>query len=147
MCSFVVIVDLTCHRFDLFLHCGEIFPTIKMIFFTRKRIETVTVTFYFIIVFKRTSQNTVREAFSRSYISLSFFSQALITLLTFIGVARIFDWVGPNHRSYAMTSSEIFKRGTFWKNLKPWPVLALNQDFVKGRELTLIVKTCKSANV
>ena len=31
-----------------------------------------------------------------------------------IGVARIFDWGGPNHKSPAMTSSEIFKRGSFY---------------------------------
>ena len=30
-----------------------------------------------------------------------------------IGVARIFHWGGPNHKSHAMTSSEIFKRETF----------------------------------
>ena len=31
-----------------------------------------------------------------------------------IDVARIFYWgEGPNHKSYAMTSSEIFKKGTF----------------------------------
>ena len=30
-----------------------------------------------------------------------------------IGVARIFDGGGPNHKSHAMTSSEIFKKGTF----------------------------------
>ena len=30
-----------------------------------------------------------------------------------IGLARIFDWGGPNHKSHAMTSSEIFKKGTF----------------------------------
>ena len=31
-----------------------------------------------------------------------------------IGVARIFDWgEAPNHKSHAMTSSEIFKKGTF----------------------------------
>ena len=29
------------------------------------------------------------------------------------GVARIFDWGGPNHKSHAMTSSKICKRGTF----------------------------------
>ena len=33
--------------------------------------------------------------------------------LQFIGAARIFDWGGPNHKSRAMTSSKIFKRGTF----------------------------------
>ena len=33
--------------------------------------------------------------------------------LQFIGVARLFDWVGLNHKSHAMTSSKIFKRGTF----------------------------------
>ena len=32
----------------------------------------------------------------------------------FIGVARIFDLGGgPNHKPHAMTSSKIFKRGTF----------------------------------
>ena len=31
-----------------------------------------------------------------------------------IGVARIFDWGGgANHKSHAMTSSEVFKKGTF----------------------------------
>ena len=34
--------------------------------------------------------------------------------LQFIGVAKIFDWLGgPNHKSHAMASSKIFKRGTF----------------------------------
>ena len=40
--------------------------------------------------------------------------------LQFIGVARILDWGGLNHKSHAMTSSEIC-------------LLALNQDFGKGR--------------
>ena len=32
-----------------------------------------------------------------------------------IGVAMIFDWRGgSNHKSHAMTSSEIFKRETFY---------------------------------
>ena len=30
-----------------------------------------------------------------------------------IGVARIFGWGGRSHKSHAMTSSEIFKKGTF----------------------------------
>ena len=30
-----------------------------------------------------------------------------------IGLAANFDWESPNHKSHAMTSSEIFKRGTF----------------------------------
>ena len=31
-----------------------------------------------------------------------------------IGVARIFDWGGgPNHKSHAMTSSEIFEKAIF----------------------------------
>ena len=38
--------------------------------------------------------------------------------LQFIGVARIFDWGGLNHKSHAMTSSKIC-------------LLALNQDFTK----------------
>ena len=36
-------------------------------------------------------------------------------LLT-IGVARILDWRGPNHKSHAMTLSEIFKREIFLWN-------------------------------
>ena len=39
--------------------------------------------------------------------------------LQFIGVARIFDWGGQNHKSHAMASSKIC-------------LLALNQDFAKG---------------
>ena len=30
------------------------------------------------------------------------------------GVARIFDWGGPNHNSPAMTSSKVFIRGSFY---------------------------------
>ena len=34
--------------------------------------------------------------------------------LPHVGVARIFDWRGEaNHKSHAMTSSEIFKKGNF----------------------------------
>ena len=40
----------------------------------------------------------------------------------FIGVARIFDWGGLNHKSHAMTSSKIC-------------LLTLNQDFAKGEGL------------
>ena len=42
--------------------------------------------------------------------------------LQFIGVARIFDWGGLNHKSHAMTSSKIC-------------LLALNQDFANGESL------------
>ena len=42
--------------------------------------------------------------------------------LQFIGVDRIFDWGGLNHKSHAMTSSKIC-------------LLALNQDFAKGEGL------------
>ena len=42
--------------------------------------------------------------------------------LQFIGVARIFDWGGLNHKSHAMTSSKIC-------------LMALNQDFAKGEGL------------
>ena len=45
--------------------------------------------------------------------------------LQFIGVARIFDWGGLNHKLHAMASSKIC-------------LLALNQDFGKGRGLKLI---------
>ena len=34
----------------------------------------------------------------------------IFTLLLTICVARILDWRGPNHKSHAMTSSQIFKR-------------------------------------
>ena len=33
--------------------------------------------------------------------------------LQFIGVPRIFDWGGLNHKSHAMTSSKFFQRGSF----------------------------------
>ena len=42
--------------------------------------------------------------------------------LQFIGVARIFDWGGLNHKSHAMTSSKIC-------------LLALNHDFANGEGL------------
>ena len=42
--------------------------------------------------------------------------------LQFIGVARIFDWKGLNHKSHAMTSSKTC-------------LLALSQDFAKGEGL------------
>ena len=42
--------------------------------------------------------------------------------LQFIGVARIFDWGGLNHKSHAMTSSKIC-------------LLALKQDFAKEEAL------------
>ena len=42
--------------------------------------------------------------------------------LQFIGVARIFDWGDPNHKSHALMSSKIC-------------LLALNQDFAKGEGL------------
>ena len=45
--------------------------------------------------------------------------------LQFIGVARIFDWGGLNHKSHAMTSPKIC-------------LLALSQDFGKGRGLKLV---------
>ena len=38
---------------------------------------------------------------------------ALSPCLSSIGVARILIGGGPNHKSHAMTSSEIFKKGTF----------------------------------
>ena len=61
-----------------------------------------------------------------------------------IGVARIFDWGGggPNQKLHAMKLSEIFERGIFVgqryrriKDQKPWPGLALNREFSKGRGL------------
>ena len=38
---------------------------------------------------------------------------AMVDFGSIIGVARIFDWGGPNHKSHAMTSLEILKKGTF----------------------------------
>ena len=37
----------------------------------------------------------------------------IVILLLTIGAARILDWRGPNRKSHAMTSSEIFKRENF----------------------------------
>ena len=37
----------------------------------------------------------------------------IFILLLTIGVARILDWWGPNHKSHAMTPSENFKRENF----------------------------------
>ena len=54
-----------------------------------------------------------------------------------IDVARIFDW--GNHKSHAMTSSEIFKKELFvGKDIVEWKIssrrlLALSQDFGKGK--------------
>ena len=39
--------------------------------------------------------------------------QLIFILLLTIGVARILGWRGPNHKSHAMTSSEIFKSENF----------------------------------
>ena len=64
-----------------------------------------------------------------------------------IGVAKIFDWGVSNQKSHAMTSSEIFERGTFcgqryrrMEDQKPWPGLALNQESSNGRALKPKVK-------
>ena len=65
-----------------------------------------------------------------------------------IGVARIFDWGGgANQKSHAMKSSEIFERGIFvgqrycrMEDRKPWPGLALNREFSKGKGLKPKVK-------
>ena len=71
--------------------------------------------------------------------------------LPLISVARIFDWGGgqtTNHN--AMTSSKIFKKGTFCggKDIVEWKIwsrglLSLNQDFGKGRGWKLTVKKRK----
>ena len=54
-----------------------------------------------------------------------------------------FNWGGgANQKSHAMKSSEIFERGMFvgqryrrMEDPKPWPGLALNREFSKGRGL------------
>ena len=61
-----------------------------------------------------------------------------------IGVAGIFDWGGggggrgANHKSPIITSSKIFKKGTFYgkkyrrmENEKRWPGLAFKKNFAK----------------
>ena len=50
------------------------------------------------------------------------FKKSFSGILQFLGVARIFDWGGLNHKSHSMTSSKIC-------------LLALNQDFAKGEGL------------
>ena len=60
----------------------------------------------------------------------------------------IFDWGGgANQKSHAIKLSEIFARGFFvgqryrrMEDQKPWPGLALNQEFSKGRGLKPKVK-------
>ena len=70
-----------------------------------------------------------------------------------IGNARIFDWRGANHKSHAMTSSEIFERNFFvgqryrrMEDQKPWPGFSPNQDFAKGRRFKPKSKKCKCLN-
>ena len=54
-----------------------------------------------------------------------------------------FDWGGgANQKSHAMKSSEIFEKGIFvgqryrrMEDQKPWPGLALNREFSKGKGL------------
>ena len=47
------------------------------------------------------------------YFELYLNQNDFLTTMQIIGVARILDWVGPNHKSHAMTSSEIFKKGAY----------------------------------
>ena len=61
---------------------------------------------------------TQAQVFSKKKGLQKFFSGNL----QFVGVARIFDWGGLNHKSHAMTSSKIC-------------LLALNQDFAKREGL------------
>ena len=69
-------------------------------------------------------------------------------MMVTIGVARILIGGGQNHKLHAMTSSQIFKTGTFFgqkyrrmEDPKPCLLLTINQDFAKGRG-NLIVKRC-----
>ena len=43
-----------------------------------------------------------------------FFCTLFKQVTTDLGVARIFDWGVPNHKSHAMTSSEIFEKVIFY---------------------------------
>ena len=47
------------------------------------------------------------------YINLFLHLLRCFVTVACIGVARIFDWGGPNHKSHAMMSSEIFKKRSF----------------------------------
>ena len=67
---------------------------------------------------KAKDQGHSRKCFPQKKGLQKFFSGTL----QFIGVARIFDWEGLNHKSHAMTSSKIC-------------LLALNQDFANGAGL------------
>ena len=67
---------------------------------------------------KAKDQGHSRKCFPQKNGLQKFFSGTL----QFIGVARIFDWEGLNHKSHAMTSSKIC-------------LLALNQDFANGESL------------
>ena len=63
------------------------------------------------------AKDTAASVLQKKHLQKSFLGN-----LQFIGVARIFDWGGLNHKSHAMTSSKIC-------------LLALNQDFAKGEGL------------
>ena len=63
------------------------------------------------------TKDTAASAFQKKGLQKSFLGN-----LQFIGVARIFECGGLNHKSHAMTSSKIC-------------LLALNQDFEKGERL------------
>ena len=67
---------------------------------------------------KAKDQGHSRKCYPKKKRSSKFFSGNL----QFIGVARIFNWGGLNHKSHTMMSSKIC-------------LLALNQDFEKGEGL------------
>ena len=68
-----------------------------------------------------------------------------------IGVARIFDWGGPKPQITRNDVIRKFRKSNFlWgKDIVEWKILsrslmALCQDFGKGRGRKLIVEKCKS---
>ena len=64
--------------------------------------------------------------------------------------SQIFGWgPKPNHKSHAMTLSDIFERKTFCetKISQNGRSKSLNQEFAKGRELKSKAKLSKLGNV
>ena len=72
----------------------------------------------------------------------------IFILLLSKGVARILDWRGPNHKSHAMTSSEIFKEKIFVK--QRYVEQRYRRSFYatkKMRSCGLVCQKLKSENV
>ena len=57
-------------------------------------------------------QNWIAQSAVKRIIAIKIVA-ADLALIGTKGIVRIFDWGGANHKKHAMTSSEIFEKGTF----------------------------------